>query len=244
MELFKVTYSSLEHLNVVVAGNVLIAAIAEALAVAHLTEDTAIGRSDTLDSKQGAVGVEGSVHGGVAVQVHILGGDLTVLGQFQSQLLACEEAAFAVGDGNIHHIAHIHHAQPGALIGCDPGTDDPALVAADGVEGQSGAGIIGVDDLAVGNQTQLDQCLEAVADTAHQAIPLLQQLGDSFLDGRVAEECGDELCGAIGLVAAGEAAGDEDHLAVCNALCHILDAFAELMQVILKKKTNNEKLNY
>ena len=86
--------------------------------------------------------------------------------------------------------------------------DDAALVAVDVVEGQGGAVLIGVDDLAVGHQTQLDQRLEAVADTQHQTVAVVQMGGDLFLDLGVAEEGGDELGGAVGLVAAGEAAGD------------------------------------
>ena len=100
---------------------------------------------------------------------------------------------------------------------------------ADGIKGQRGAGVIGVDDLAVGHQSQLDQGLETVADAAHQAIPLFQQLHDLLLNGRIPEESGDELGGAIGLIAAGEAAGNEDHLAVPNPLCHIFYASGHII---------------
>ena len=67
-------------------------------------------------------------------------------------------------------VAHGALAQPGAAGGGDAGAHQHALVAADGVEGQGGAGLVGVDDLTVGDKTQLDERLEAVADAAHQAI--------------------------------------------------------------------------
>ena len=50
-------------------------------------------------------------------------------------------------------------------------------MAADCVVCECGAVFIGVDDLAVGHQTQLDQRLEAVADTQHQTVPIIQQAG-------------------------------------------------------------------
>ncbi|MBQ5902782.1 MAG: V-type ATP synthase subunit A, partial [Alistipes sp.] len=191
------------------AGNILVAACADTLAVAHLTDDTAVGRGDAFDGVQGAVGVECSVHGGVAVQVNVLGSDLTTRSQLLDQSIGSQELAFAVGDGDIDDVANVHQAQPGRLGGSNPGLNDTALVACDGVEGQGGAVCIGVDDLAVGYQAQLDQCLEAVADTAHQTVAVVQQLFNLLLDSGVAEESSDELCGAVGLVAAGEAAGDE-----------------------------------
>ena len=98
------------------------------------------------------------------------------------------------------------------------------LVAADGVEGQGGAGLVGVDDLAVGHQTQLDQRLEAVADAAASDRPGCSSRSVTrLLDGGVAEERGDELAGAVRLVAAGEAAGDErpsgrSAVSLCKAL--------------------------
>ena len=61
--------SSLEHADVVLAGNVAVQILADTLAVAHLAEDTAVGRGDTLDGEQGAVGVEGGVHGPKALKL-------------------------------------------------------------------------------------------------------------------------------------------------------------------------------
>ena len=82
-----------------------------------------------------------------------------------------------------------------------------------------------------GNQPQLYQCLEAVADAQHQAVPLAQQFFHLLGDEGVAEEAGDELAAAVGLVAAGEAAGDHDNLALTNGLCKSLDGFLDLVGV-------------
>ena len=62
--------------------------------------------------------------------------------------------------------------------------------------------------------------LEAVADAQHQAIPVFQQVVDLVLQLLCPEEGGDELGRAVGLVAAGEAAGEEDHLGLGQLLGH------------------------
>ena len=66
--------------------------------------------------------------------------------------------------------------------------------------------------------------LEAVADAQHQAIALLQQTAHRLGDFRVAEEGGNELCAAVRLVAAGEAAGQHHDLALANGLDQCLAA--------------------
>lgn len=135
---FEVFHGGLEHPQVVIAGNVLIKAGADALTVAHLAEDPAVRRGDALDGVQGIVGVEMHVAGGIALQIHILGGDLAVLRQLPNQGFFCQEPALAVGNGHIVHLPHAGQCQPGGLIGGDTGADDAALVPGDGVEGQRG----------------------------------------------------------------------------------------------------------
>ena len=117
-----------------------------------------------------------------------------------------------MGDGNRVHLAHIRHGQPRRLIGRDARANDAGLVACDGVEGQRRAAFIRVDYLSIRNKAELDERLEAVADTRHKSVALLDQLHDILLDGGVAEEGGDELAGAVRLVTAGEAAGYKHHL--------------------------------
>ena len=67
-----------------------------------------------------------------------------------------------------------------------------------------------------GTQTQLDERLEAVADAEHQAIAVLEQVAHGLGDRGRAEERGDELRGAVRLVAARESAGDHHDLALVD----------------------------
>ena len=89
-------------------------------------------------------------------------------------------------------------------------------MAANQVEGQSGTALVQVPNLAIGHQTQLHQRLEAVADAQHQAVPVPEQVVDRVLEPLTAQEGGDELAGALRLVAAGEAAGQDNHLGGAN----------------------------
>ena len=109
-------------------------------------------------------------------------------------------------------IAHLAFQHPGGVDRGHPGGDVPALMAADVVEGQGGTGLLHGPDLAVGRQAQLDQGLEAVADAQHQAVAVFEQVVDSVGKPGVAEEGADELGRAVGLVAAGEAAGQHHEL--------------------------------
>ena len=77
--LLKVVYAAFKDFLVFGERYVLIQIFALALAVTHLAENSAVGRGNALDSEQRTVGVEGGVHGGIALQVNVLGGDLTVL---------------------------------------------------------------------------------------------------------------------------------------------------------------------
>ena len=69
--------------------------------------------------------------------------------------------------------------------------------------------------------------MEAVADTEHQAVALLQQLVDAILDGGVAQERGDKLTRAVRLVAAGEAARKNDHLRAADSLLKLLGGLVQ-----------------
>ena len=97
-------------------------------------------------------------------------------------------------------------------------------MAADGVERQRRRVGHGVDDIAIGHKTQFDERLKTVADAEHQAVASLQQVANGLGDLGGAEERGDELGGAVGLVATGEAAGDHNDLALANATCELVGA--------------------
>ena len=103
--------------------------------------------------------------------------------------------------------------EPRGLIRSDAGADDTALMPSDGVECQGRARLIRVDDFAIGNQAEFDKCLEAVADSADQAVALFKKFGDPFPDFCISEEGSDKLSGAVRFVSSGETAGNEDHLA-------------------------------
>ena len=191
--------------------------------MAHLAQHPAIGRHDAFHSPDGTVGVYVHVHAGDTVLVHILSDDLAVVSQLPNQLLTAQEPALAVGDGDGVNVAHLRPCQPRRAVGSDAGPHQTGLVAADGVEGQGGAGLVGVDDLTVGDKTQLDERLETVADAQHQAVPVFQQVHGGVPHLRVAEKGGNEFGGAVRLIAAGEAAGDENDLAVPGCLGETAD---------------------
>ena len=85
-------------------------------------------------------------------------------------------------------------------------------MTADVVEGEGGAVGIHRTDVAEGHQAQLHQGLEAVADAEHEAVARLQKVAHRLGHFGRAEKRRDELRGAVGLVAAGEAAGNHDDL--------------------------------
>ncbi len=85
-------------------------------------------------------------------------------------------------------------------------------MAADGVERERGALVVHGADVAVRHQAQLHERLEAVADTEHQPVALLQKLANRLGHLGRAEERRDELRRAVRLVASREAAGNHDDL--------------------------------
>lgn len=59
--LFEILNGRLKHLKVKVTLNVLVKSIANSLGVTHLTKYVTVGRSNTLDSRTGVVGVKENV---------------------------------------------------------------------------------------------------------------------------------------------------------------------------------------
>jgi len=103
--------------------------------MAHLAEHAAVRAGNALNGQHRPVGVVAHIHGGHAVQVNILGGNLAVVDQLLQQAVIADKAAFAVADGDQVFIIHIAFAQPGALVGSYAGAHQHALVAVDGVKG-------------------------------------------------------------------------------------------------------------
>lgn len=63
-----------------------------------------------------------------------------------------------------------------------------------------------VHDLTVREKSGLDKRLEAVAYAEHETVAVLDEVCDGVLDARVSQHRGDELTGAVRLVASGESA--------------------------------------
>ena len=68
------------------------------------------------------------------------------------------------------------------------------------------------------NQSQLNQCLEAVADAKHQTVPFVQQFFNLFFDNRISKYGCKELCRTFRLVACGETAWEHNDLRLCNLI--------------------------
>ena len=113
-------------------------------------------------------------------------------------------------------VAHVAEQHPGGAHRGHPGGDVPALVAADEVEGEGGAVRGGRADLPIGHQPQLHQGLEPVADAQHQSVPIFQQVMHRVRQLGVAQEGHDEFGRAVRLIAAGETAGENDHLTAAD----------------------------
>ena len=123
----------------------------------------------------------------------------------------------------------MHHRKPGRERGDDPRPDDPGLVSADGIIGQRRAVFIRVDDSAEGDQAELDQRLEAVADAEDQTAAHVEQIGHAVPDFRIADKGGYKLAGAVRLVAAGKTAGQEEHLRFSQTCGKTLDGSVDIL---------------
>ena len=70
-----------------------------------------------------------------------------------------------MADGDQMLIIDVAAAQPRTLVAGNAGTHQHTLMAMNRVEGQRRVLLGNGTDLAVGDKAQLDECLEAVADT-------------------------------------------------------------------------------
>ena len=82
----------------------------------HLSEDAAVGRGDALDGGIGTVHVPLSVHAHISFRIAVLGGYLSVFKQLLQPLVACHEAAFAVGCGSAVYSSRLCSCQPGRFV--------------------------------------------------------------------------------------------------------------------------------
>ena len=223
----EVIHAALEYGLEPRARDVLVEPGAAALRVAHLAQDPAVRRGDALDGEDGAVGIiSDSPSVGFALQVHVLGGDLAVGGQLASAAApAADEAALAVGDGDGVDVAHlaagISHGDCGRRRrGCAP-----AWTGGGRWRCRSGSGsCASVSTISPkGTRPSLMSAWKPLQMPSIRPSRLLSSSLTASAMLRVAEEGGDELGAAVRLVAAGEAAGQDDHLAARDRPRHALD---------------------
>ena len=203
IRLFEIINASLEKLLLLAAGDVDgDAVIDNTFGMAHLAEHAAVRAGDAFDGAGGTVGIPWHVGGGLAIKIAILEGDLAVGDERRNLFICRDKAAFAVRDWNGVNVAGLDVLKPRREIGGDNRVDGCRGVAADCVERQRRI-VVGKPrlDLAVGDEAELVEGLEAVADADGEAITFLEELLDGFRDARIAERGGDELSGAVGLVA-------------------------------------------
>ena len=114
--------------------------------------------------------------------------------------------------------AELRSLKPRGLVGDDLRVDHMRDMTADRIIRKCRRVLILPCDLAVRNKPELDQCLEAVADTQSQTIPLVQKLFNSLTDLRIPESRRKELRGAVRLVAGRESAREHDDLCLFDLL--------------------------
>ena len=159
----------------------------------HLAQNATIGAGDAFDCQNGTVGVNRKVHRRVTHLINILRCNLACRSKLSNRFRACHETALAVADGNRVDIAHIAARKPRRKARSNARANQAALMATDGVKRKRGSLGRCRNDIAIGNQAQLDKSLEAIANTQHQTIALLKQLTYRFGNGGRTEECRDEL---------------------------------------------------
>ena len=75
---FEVLYSRSKETEVIIAGYVLIEAGTDSFGVAHLTENTSVGRCNTFYCIVRIIGIEVNISRRLAFKVDVLGSNLTV----------------------------------------------------------------------------------------------------------------------------------------------------------------------
>jgi hypothetical protein len=174
-----------------------------AFGMGHEAQHEAGGVADTGDIVSGAVGVAGEGGRGVLGR-GVAEGDLFAgfeIGELGVGL--GDEAAFAVGDGEIEGAGHAFGPDADRFL--DGINGDPFVCEAAGEVVGEGSGLAAC--VGFGEEAELDHDLEAVADADHGYAAL-----DGVLNGLVelvAEAVGEDASGGD-VVAVGEAAGEAD----------------------------------
>ena len=209
--------------------------VAAALDVCHLAEDAAVRGGDAFNRAEGAVDIPGLVHGDVALGIAVLGRDLSVLEEPVDPFLRCDEAPFSVRSRCDVHAAQVRFRKPRRAVAHDLGIDHGRNMPADGVEGQGRRILVLAGDLSARHKAELDQRLEAVADTECQTVAVFQKVGDRLADGLVAEGRREEFGRAVRLVTAGEAAREHDDLRIADRLFKNMHGLADILRAQVRE---------
>ncbi len=195
----------------------------------HLAKHATVGTGDALNSQHRAIRVDRQIHRGHAVCVYVLSSNLTSSSHLRNKLIRRHKATFTMADGHGVYIAHVATRKPRRQARCNARAHKTALMAANGVVGERGTGVVHGANVAEGHKTQLHQRLETIANAHHKAVTHLQQFAHSLGNLGRAEECRDELGRAVGLVAAREAARQHDYLAATDGLYQRGSAFCNAL---------------
>ena len=191
--------------------------IDDTFGMAHLAEHAAVRASDAFNGAGRAVGIPRHVSSRFAVEIAILEGDLAIGDERRNLFFCRDKATFTMRDRNGVDVTRLDMHEPRREVGSDDRVDGCRGMSADGVERQRWIVIRKTRlDLAVWDEAELDEGLEAVADTDGEAIAFVEKFLNGFRNAWVAERRGDELSGAVRFVARGEAAREGDDLRVVN----------------------------
>ena len=92
----EIFYSALEQLLILFKRGVEIQIIALALGMSHFAQNSAVRAGDAFDCADRTVGIECNVAGGLALEVNILGRDLSVLYECIKHLIAYYKTSLAM----------------------------------------------------------------------------------------------------------------------------------------------------
>ena len=110
---FEVLYSRSKETEVIIAGYVLIEAGTDSFGVAHLTENSSVGRCNTFYCIVRVVGIEVNISRRLAVKVNILRSNLSVFNKLLDKLFGSYKSTFAVGNRNVNNITDVYVLKPG-----------------------------------------------------------------------------------------------------------------------------------
>ena len=96
----EISNTALEDFLILFARNIAIEVCTDSFAVSHLTEDSAVWRGNAFDCHHGSVRVVVNIHSWVAVQIDILGCNLSVFCQLFNECRRSNEPTFAVRNCN------------------------------------------------------------------------------------------------------------------------------------------------